>query len=63
MTASVSVVVPVLNAARTLPGCLGALASLEPGPHEIVLVDNGSTDGSLGLLRGFAGRRSDWPSP
>lgn len=57
MTTSVSVVVPVLNAARTLPGCLGALASLEPGPHEIVLVDNGSTDGSLGLLRAFAERR------
>ncbi len=55
---SVSVVVPVLNAARTLPRCLGSLERLDPAPAEVLLVDNGSTDGSLGLLRAFAERRS-----
>ncbi len=56
---SVSVVVPVRNAARTLPYCLAALDRLEPAPSEIVLVDNGSTDGSSELLRTFALRRTD----
>ena len=55
---SVSVVVPVLNAARTLPYCLGSLERLDPAPSQVLLVDNGSTDGSLGLLRAFAERRS-----
>lgn len=51
---SVSVAVPVLNAARTLRTCLAALERLQPPPAEILLVDNGSTDGSLDLLRAFA---------
>ena len=50
----VSVVVPVLNAARTLPECLMGLARLDPAPEEIILVDNGSTDQSLPLLHAFA---------
>src|SRR5205809_152715 len=53
LTPSVSVVVPVLNAARTLPSCLAALDRLDPGPTEILLVDNGSTDGSLELMQKF----------
>ncbi len=51
---SVSVVIPILNAERTLTHCLNALAQLDPAPLEIVLVDNGSTDGTMGLLEGFA---------
>lgn len=53
---TVSVVVPVLNAARTLPACLDALARLDPAPGEIILVDNGSSDGSLSQLQEFARR-------
>jgi GT2 family glycosyltransferase len=45
-----SVVIPVRNGARTLPVCLAALARLDPAPLELVLVDNGSTDGSRELL-------------
>lgn len=55
---SVSVAVPVRNATRTLPSCLAALARLDPAPAEIILVDNGSTDGSLPLLRAFARDRA-----
>jgi GT2 family glycosyltransferase len=51
---AVSVVIPVLNAARTLPRCLEALAALDPAPVEILLVDNGSTDNSVALLTTFA---------
>lgn len=53
----VCVVVPVYNAMRTLPRCLTALAELSPAPAEILLVDNGSTDGSLGYLETFARER------
>lgn len=52
----VSVVVPVLNASRTLPHCLSALERLDPAPDEIVLVDNGSTDESWNLASRFVER-------
>ncbi len=55
---SVSVVVPIRNAIRTLPYCLAALERLDPLPEEIVLVNNGSTDGSAELLRDFARRHA-----
>jgi glycosyltransferase involved in cell wall biosynthesis len=54
MTPRVSVVVPVLNAARTVPRTLAALGMLSPAPDEIVLVDNGSTDDTHARLEAFA---------
>ncbi len=51
---SVSVVVPVLNAGRTLARCLDSLAQLDPGPQEILVVDNGSTDESRAIAERFA---------
>jgi len=51
---SVSVVIPVRNAARTLPHCLEALEGLDPQPMEVILVDNGSTDETPEFLRTFA---------
>ncbi|MFQ5744906.1 MAG: glycosyltransferase family 2 protein [Acidobacteriota bacterium] len=58
-SSGIAVVIPVLDACRTLPTCLRALERLHPSPDEIVLVDNGSTDGSLELLRSFAARRPE----
>ncbi len=55
---SVSVVVPVRNAVKTLPHCLEALERLDPQPLEVVLVNNGSTDGSQELLRAFSRRHT-----
>lgn len=57
---SVSLVVPVKNAARTLDACLTSLRQLEPKPMEIVLVDNASTDASPALLHAFV---RETPSP
>src|SRR3989442_9984857 len=51
---NVSIVLPIRNASRTLPACLAALERLEPPPMEIILVDNGSIDESLPLMRRFA---------
>ena len=57
--AAVSVVVPVFNAARTLPSCLAAVARLDPPPIEILFVDNGSVDGGPSIIRAF---QRDHPS-
>ena len=54
MSVRISVVIPVLNAARTLPRALAALAALEPAPDEILFVDNGSTDDTRARLAAFA---------
>ncbi len=51
---SVSVVVPIKNAARTLPWCLPALGRLNPAPTEVLLVDNGSSDEGLTMQEAFA---------
>lgn len=50
MTAAVAVVVPVLDGAGVLPGCLDALAAQTGAPpFEVVVVDNGSRDGTAAL--------------
>jgi GT2 family glycosyltransferase len=47
----VSVVIPNYNGVGWLPGCLDALAAQTFRDSEVLLVDNGSTDGSVPLLR------------
>lgn len=47
----VTVVIPNWNGRRWLPGCLDAIASQEVKPVEVIVVDNGSGDGSLEYLR------------
>ena len=44
--ASVSVVIPNWNGRRWLAPCLAALAGQELAPAEVIVVDNGSDDGS-----------------
>src|SRR5918912_3580484 len=54
--ASVSVVIVNWNGARLLPACLDALLAQTRPADEVVLVDNGSTDGSVELVRrGYPG--------
>jgi glycosyltransferase involved in cell wall biosynthesis len=47
----VSVVTPVLNGARFLPELLASIQAQDYGAIEHVVVDGGSTDGTLELLR------------
>lgn len=49
----VSVVVAAYNAARTLRVCLGALGHLSYPDYEVILVDDGSSDGTADLVREF----------
>lgn len=47
----ISVVIPNWNGLSWLPRCLRALAAQERAPDEVIVVDNGSHDGSLDYLR------------
>jgi glycosyltransferase involved in cell wall biosynthesis len=55
----VSVIVPFRNAERHLAACLRALAAQEPfdGTFEVLAADDGSTDGSPGLVSDLDGAR------
>jgi len=56
-TPRVSVVMPVLNAARTLEEQLSSLVAQEvEGGFEVVVADNGSSDGSIDIARSFVDR-------
>jgi glycosyltransferase involved in cell wall biosynthesis len=52
----VSVVMPVYNAAAFLPEALGSLCEQSFGDFEVVVVNDGSTDGSEGIIAEWAGR-------
>jgi glycosyltransferase involved in cell wall biosynthesis len=52
----ISVLLPVWNAAATLPACLASLRAQTETRWECVLVDDGSTDASLAIARAFADR-------
>ena len=51
MSRGPSVVIPNWNGCTWLPDCLRALARQELVPGEVIVVDNGSSDGSLEYLR------------
>lgn len=54
-----SVIVPVHNAAGTLPATLDALLAQTLRPFEVILSDDGSTDGTPALCRRFAEAHPD----
>jgi len=52
----VSIVIPVYNVAEYLPRCIASIIGQSHSSLEIILVDDGSTDGSAGLCDDFARR-------
>ena len=48
---SVSVVIPAWNAGSTVGEALASIAGQQPSPDEIILVDDGSTDGTADASR------------
>ncbi len=53
----ISVVIPTFNSATSLGATLAALACQTVAPYEVIVVDDGSTDGSGDVARSFAGVR------
>lgn len=47
----VTVVIPNYNGIKYIRGCMDSLRSQEGGPFDILVIDNGSTDGSLEVLK------------
>ena len=53
MTATVSIIIPVLNEADNLPHLFANIDSLNPTPQQAILVDGGSNDDSIGIIQSF----------
>ncbi|MCR4650572.1 MAG: glycosyltransferase [Lachnospiraceae bacterium] len=47
----ISVIIPVYNAEKYIERCIGSLKSQNTGDYEVILVDDGSTDGSPAICR------------
>jgi glycosyltransferase involved in cell wall biosynthesis len=58
---SASVIIPVYNAQDLIPNLLEALAAQSRPAHEILLVDDGSKDGTVEVAREWGDRRTDVP--
>ena len=50
----VSIIIPIYNAENHLDKCVGSVAGQTYGDLEIILVNDGSTDGSADICRSFA---------
>lgn len=48
-----SIVVPAYNEARHIASCLEAIAAQRVKPHEVIVVDNNSTDGTASIVKRF----------
>ena len=58
----ISVVVAVFNGAATLPACIDSIVAQSFRDREIVVIDGGSTDGTVEYLRGNASLFGSWVS-
>jgi glycosyltransferase involved in cell wall biosynthesis len=56
MSISLSVIIPTYNGERFLASALESVAAQDNGHIDLVIVDDGSSDGSLNLIRHFANR-------
>jgi glycosyltransferase involved in cell wall biosynthesis len=58
----ISVVVPVLNNRVTLKRCIDSVLAQQNTSYELIVLDGGSTDGSVEILRGYGERLTNWQS-
>ena len=55
----VSVIIPVYNTEKYLAECLDSILNQTLDSYEIIIVNDGSTDGSLQLINQYAKRYSN----
>ena len=60
--AKLSLIIPVFNASKTLALCLESCVEQTYANFEIIVIDGGSTDGSVDIIRSFAPQLSYWVS-
>lgn len=58
----ISIVVAVFNGVVTLPRCLDSIAAQTYSHHELIVMDGGSTDGTVPLLQARAEEIAYWES-
>ena len=56
---TVSVIIPLFNKRQYLGACLDALLEQTLKPAEVIVIDDGSTDGSLDIARAYSPRFQD----
>ena len=56
---TLSIIIPVYNVATTLSRCVDSVLRQNAGDSEILIVDDGSTDGSAEIADGYASRHSN----
>lgn len=66
MTATVTLIIPILNEADNLPNLFASIHSLNPAPQQVILVDGGSNDDSLRMAKDMVkqltpnNHKTDW---
>ena len=53
---TVSLIVPVFNGGQAFERCIESLLAVDPPPHEVIVVDDGSSDGSDLIARHLGGK-------
>lgn len=61
-TARISIVIAVLDGADSLRRCLDSVSTQDYGDVELVVIDGGSRDSSVDILRAYEGIISHWES-
>lgn len=58
----ITIIVAVLNAAETLERCLQSISAQNYSLKELIIMDGGSTDGSINIIRSYNDKIVHWES-
>ena len=54
MMPEISIIIPIYNSSVFLPKCIGSVLAQTFNDYELLLIDDGSTDNSLDIIREYA---------